>query len=98
MITFVSKSGTNAYHGTAYDFIRNDDLDSRNFFAASRSIYKQNDFGASLGGPVRLPKLYHRRDRRISSSTTRIPQSPRRQRHRGQRPTPEMYKGDFRTW
>jgi len=58
VITFVSKSGTNQYHGTAYDFIRNQDLDARNFFAATRSIYKQNDFGVSFGGPVWIPKIY----------------------------------------
>src|SRR5581483_7367014 len=63
MITFASKSGTNALHGTAYDFLRNDDLDARGFFAPIRSIYKQNDFGASIGGPVIIPKLYHGRDK-----------------------------------
>ena len=63
VITFVSKSGTNDYHGTAYEFLRNDDFDARNFFAASRSIYKQSDFGASVGGPVSIPKLYHGKNR-----------------------------------
>ena len=63
MISFASKSGTNAFHGTAYDFVRNDHFDARGFFATQRSVYKQNDFGASAGGPVWLPKLYNGRDR-----------------------------------
>src|SRR5581483_7200569 len=63
IITFVSKSGTNQFHGGAYDFLRNDDLDARGFFAASRSVYKQNDFGGTLGGPVVLPKLYNGRNK-----------------------------------
>ena len=61
MITFASKSGTNAFHGTAYDFVRNDHFDARGFFATQRSVYKQNDFGASAGGPVWVPKLYNGR-------------------------------------
>ena len=50
-----SKSGTNALHGMAYEFLRNDVFDARGFFAPTRSIYKQSDFGASLGGPVVVP-------------------------------------------
>jgi len=63
VITFVSKSGTNQFHGTAYDFLRNDDLDARGFFAPTRSIYKQNDFGAAAGGPVLIPKIYNGRNK-----------------------------------
>ena len=53
-----SKSGTNELHGTGYEFLRNNALDSRRFFENSRGIYKQHDFGWSLGGPLRIPKLY----------------------------------------
>ena len=99
VITFVSKSGTNQFHGTAYDFLRNQDLDARQFFAAQRSIYKQNDFGAALGGPVILPKLYNGRNRTfffLSYEGFR-----NRQGANGQIlsvPTPEMYQGDFSNW
>lgn len=99
VITFVSKSGTNSYHGVAYDFLRNDDLDARGFFAPTRSIYKQNDFGATAGGPVVVPKLYNGRNKTFFFGS-----------YEGFRnrvgangvissvPTPEMYKGDFSNW
>lgn len=99
VITFVSKSGTNQYHGAAYDFLRNDALDARGFFAPSRSVYKQNDFGASAGGPVRIPKAYNGVNRtfffvayegfrnRLGSNGTILTV-----------PTPEMYNGDFSNW
>ena len=44
-MTFASKSGTNKLHGSAYDFLRNDAMDARGFFASKRSVYRQNDFG-----------------------------------------------------
>ena len=44
-----TKSGTNAYHGGVFEFIRNDKLDARNFFALTRQILKRNQFGADLG-------------------------------------------------
>src|SRR5215510_1345379 len=63
VMTFVSKSGTNQIHGSAYDFLRNDALDARGFFPLTKSVYKQNDFGASVGGPVWIPKLYNGKNR-----------------------------------
>ncbi len=63
MISFVSKSGTNEYHGTAYDFVRNTAFDARGFFNRSVPTYKQNDFGGTVGGPVRIPKLYNGKDK-----------------------------------
>ena len=66
-ITFASKSGTNTYHGDVYWFLRNNDLDANSFFnnisGTPRSIYKQNDFGATMGGPVWIPKVYHGKDK-----------------------------------
>jgi hypothetical protein len=67
LVTLVTKSGTNDLHGSLYEFLRNSALDSNNFFAnrAGRPLasFKRNQFGASVGGPIRLPKLYDGRDR-----------------------------------
>ena len=99
VMTFSSKSGTNDLHGSAYDFLRNDDLDARGFFAPRRSVYKQNDFGVTVGGPVYLPKLYNGRNRTfffLSYEGFR-----NRVGSNGQIfsvPTPEMYQGDFSRW
>ena len=54
--TVITKSGTNAFHGSAYDFLRNSSFDARNFFAAETEPLHQNQFGATLGGPVRRNK------------------------------------------
>jgi len=48
----ITKSGTNGFHGDAFEFLRNDKLDARNFFAPSKSELRQNQFGYTLGGPV----------------------------------------------
>ena len=55
VIDVVSKSGTNAFHGDAFEFLRNNVLDSRNSFLAKVVPFKQNQFGGTLGGPVILP-------------------------------------------
>ncbi|MBV8571602.1 MAG: carboxypeptidase regulatory-like domain-containing protein [Acidobacteriaceae bacterium] len=52
----VTRSGTNQFHGDLYDFLRNNTLDARNFFAASTEPLHQNQFGATLGGPIRRDK------------------------------------------
>ncbi|HLI84060.1 MAG TPA: carboxypeptidase regulatory-like domain-containing protein [Bryobacteraceae bacterium] len=58
-INAVSKSGTNTFHGSAYEFLRNSDLDSRGFFdAGSPPPFRRNQFGASLGGPIKKDKLF----------------------------------------
>ncbi len=100
-INFVSKSGTNTLHGTGYEFVRNNAFDARRFFdrPGQKQIYKQNDFGAAVGGPIWIPKIYKGKDRTFfffsyeafrnrngaSSSTTTVP-------------TAEMYDGDFSKW
>ncbi len=58
-LSFVSKSGTNQFHGSAFEFMRNQDFDAKGFFNSVRPIYKQNNFGVTAGGPVYLPKLYN---------------------------------------
>ncbi len=59
----ITRSGTNQVRGAVYEFLRNDYLDARNFFGARRDVLKRNQFGASLGGPVFLPRLYNGKNR-----------------------------------
>ena len=50
-----TKSGTSQFHGDAYEFLRNEDFNARNFFEQQRAPYKKNDFGYTLGGPFFIP-------------------------------------------
>jgi hypothetical protein len=52
VVNVVTKSGTNALHGNLYEFVRNQRLNARNFFEATRPDFKQNQFGGTLGGPI----------------------------------------------
>jgi hypothetical protein len=58
MVNVVTKSGSNAFHGDAFEFLRNTDLDARNFFASTRGAYQQNQPGGTIGGPIRRNSLY----------------------------------------
>ena len=58
LVTVVTKSGTNAFHGDAFDYLRNTDLDARSFFDINRNAFQQNQFGGTLGGPVRHDKVF----------------------------------------
>jgi hypothetical protein len=57
------KSGSNEYHGSAYEFLRNSKMDSRAYFAARRPDFKFNQFGFTLGGPIQIPKIYEGKNR-----------------------------------
>jgi outer membrane receptor protein involved in Fe transport len=63
IVNVVSKGGTNAFHGSLWEFLRNSDLDARNFFLASVNPLRQNQFGVAGGGPVWIPKLYNGKDK-----------------------------------
>jgi hypothetical protein len=54
----ITKSGTNGFHGTAFEFLRNDDLDSRNFFDPKKGAFKRNQFGYAVGGPAIKNKIF----------------------------------------
>ena len=103
IMSFASKSGTNEFHGTAYEFLRNNVMDANNFFnnarGIARPIYKQHDFGASAGGPVWIPKIYNGRNKTFFFFSYEAFRN-REGATGAQRtvPTPEMYGGDFRNW
>jgi hypothetical protein len=57
-ITVITKSGSNAFHGDLFEFLRNTDLDARNYFSPTRGTFIQNQFGGTFGGPIRRNKIF----------------------------------------
>src|SRR5687768_14071890 len=55
IVNIATRSGANQYHGEAFEFLRNEALDARNFFDARKPPFKRNQFGFNIGGPVMLP-------------------------------------------
>jgi hypothetical protein len=55
---YVIKSGTDQFHGAAYEYFRNTDLDARGFFPAFTPIEHQNEFGVNIGGPIKKDKIF----------------------------------------
>lgn len=58
IVNVITKSGGNQFHGSVFEFLRNTAFDARGFFSPERSAFQQNQFGATLGGPVRKNKLF----------------------------------------
>lgn len=58
MTQIVTKAGTNSFHGDAYEFVRNDVFDARNFFEGDRNPFKMNQFGGTFGGPIKKDKWF----------------------------------------
>ena len=82
----VTKSGSNAYHGEVYEFLRNDYLNTRNFFAAGKPSLRKNQFGGNAGGPIRHNKTFffgayegNRERRPVTSSGSVVPTALERQ-------------------
>jgi hypothetical protein len=71
-ISVVTKSGTNTFHGDAFEFLRNTDLDARNYFSPTRGAFNQNQFGGTLGGPIRRNKVFFFADYQGTRSTQGI--------------------------
>lgn len=57
-VNAVTKSGTNSFHGDAFEFLRNGAVNARNFFATTPDTLKRNQFGGTLGGPIKKDKLF----------------------------------------
>src|SRR5207247_2832022 len=67
VVNAITKSGTNSFHGNAFEFLRNNNLDANYFFNNRAGIpnpqFKRNQFGFTAGGPLSIPKLYRQRDK-----------------------------------
>jgi carboxypeptidase family protein len=87
-VLLTTKAGTNQFHGSLFEFLRNTDLDARSFFAQNREVFIQNQFGGSIGGPIKRDKTFfffdyqgkHTRQGKVFV---------------GQVPTEKMRNGDF---
>jgi Carboxypeptidase regulatory-like domain/TonB dependent receptor len=57
-INVVTKSGSNEFHGDAFEFLRNTNFDARNYFSPTRGAFDQNQFGGTFGGPIRKNRIF----------------------------------------
>ena len=62
-VSVVTKSGTNQYHGALWEYLRNQVMDATGYFATTLAPLRQNQYGASVGGPLSIPKLYNGKNR-----------------------------------
>lgn len=96
ILDVVTKGGTNALHGSAWEFIRNEELDAKNYFSNVRNPLRQNQFGLTVGGPILVPR---RRSREQISSFFFLAYEGFRQSQSAQRivrvPTASEEEGDF---
>jgi hypothetical protein len=58
IVNAITKSGTNQFHGDAFEFVRNPNMDARNFYSSERGVLHQNQFGGTFGGPIRHDKAF----------------------------------------
>ena len=87
-VLVTTKSGSNQFHGTLFEFLRNTDLDARSYFATSTEKFNLNQFGASIGGPIRKDKTFFFVDYEEKYQRHGIPFT-------GLVPTAAMRTGDF---
>ena len=63
IINVATKGGSNNFHGSLWEFVRNEQLDARSYFAEKRNPLRQNQFGGTVGGPVRVPHVYNGKEK-----------------------------------
>lgn len=90
-VNAVTKSGTNQFHGDLFEFLRNGNLNARNFFAPARDTLKRNQFGGVIGGPIQKDKLFF-----FAAYQGTLQRSDPGQ-NTAFVPTPAMLQGDFQT-
>ena len=88
VVNVVTKSGANDFHGSAFEYLRNNATDANNYFATSSTPFRRNQYGGAIGGPVRRNKLFFFADYQgtlFGTSNTEFTSAP----------TAKMYNGDF---
>ena len=99
IVNVATKSGTNAYHVSAWEFLRNEKFDANTFFnnklGAQRNPLRQNQFGVSGGGPVWIPKLYKGTNRTFFYGGYEGYRQSRASQNSGLAPTQAELSGDF---
>ena len=73
MINVITKSGSDAFHGDGFEFLRNTSLDARDYFAPTRAVFRQNQFGGTIGGPIKHQKVYFFSDYQGTRTNEGIP-------------------------
>lgn len=91
-VNAVTKSGTNGFHGDAFEFFRNGDLNARNFFSPTQDTLKRNQFGGTIGGPIKKNKIFFF----FGYQGTTLRQTPSPTTNFV--PTAQMLAGDFSTF
>jgi hypothetical protein len=94
-ISLVTKAGTNALHGTLVYYHSNSALNARDFFSASKAKFKQHNFGATVGGPVYIPKVYDGHNRTFFMLCYWGERIPGQYDITATVPTAAMRRGDF---
>jgi Carboxypeptidase regulatory-like domain/TonB-dependent Receptor Plug Domain/TonB dependent receptor len=95
-IDVTTRSGANAYHGTAFEFIRNDAVDAESWKQVGRkNAFRRNDYGFVLGGPVIIPKLFNGRNKLFFMSNFEGDHDRLTQQVNGSMPTTQMREGNF---
>jgi hypothetical protein len=87
-INVVTKSGTNGFHGSGFEFLRNTDFDATQYFATNVPVFRQNQFGGTFGGPIRKDKTFFFLDYQGTRQTQASPVNT-------QLPSPANFTGNF---
>lgn len=95
IVNVVTKSGTNQWHGSLWEFLRNSATDARNYFQKSVNPLRQNQFGGTFGGPVMLPHLYNGRNRTFFFFAYEGYRQSQANQSVFTTPTPAQLTGDF---
>src|SRR5271154_1111166 len=102
-INVLTKSGGNLYHGSLFEFLRNDDLDANNSYAftanrPAKSPFRWNDYGYELDGPVVIPKLFNGRNKLFFMSNYETLVQTQQAQQVDSVPTAAMQQGNYSAW